>query len=111
MIGGADKSLFFIAGLCWSPSHHNILASGGGTNDRTIKLWNVSSGRMLKSVDVESQVSGLLWHEGYREIVSSHGFSKHHLAVWKYPEMVKVGFLSTSELHSFQIRDSDCLTV
>jgi WD40 repeat protein len=80
-----------IKALCWSPCRQGILASGGGTNDRTIKIWNVSTSRMLKSVDAESQVSGLLWHEGYREIVSSHGFSKHHLAVWKYPDMTKAG--------------------
>jgi len=76
--------------MCWSPTHSNIIASGGGTNDRTIKVWNISSGNLLKSIDAESQVSGLLWSENYREIISSHGFSRNHLAVWKYPDMSKV---------------------
>ncbi|CAG7833713.1 unnamed protein product [Allacma fusca] len=92
------EHLAAIKALCWSPCRQGILASGGGTNDRTIKIWNVSTSRMLKSVDAESQVSGLLWHEGYREIVSSHGFSKHHLAVWKYPDMTKAGDMTGHSL-------------
>ncbi|CAL8074751.1 unnamed protein product [Orchesella dallaii] len=80
-----------IKAMCWSPSHSNVLATGGGTNDRCIKLWNVSSGTLLKSVNAESQVSSLIWSEAYREILSSHGFTKHQLTLWKYPEMSKVG--------------------
>lgn len=77
--------------MCWSPSHASVLATGGGTNDRSIKLWNVSSGTLLKSVNAESQVSALIWSDAYREILSSHGFTKHQLSLWKYPEMTKVG--------------------
>jgi len=76
--------------MCWSPTHPNVLATGGGTNDRSIKIWNVSSGNLLKSTDTESQVSGLIWSEAYREIVSTHGFMKNQLSIWKYPDMVKV---------------------
>ena len=79
----------FIA-ICWAPAQRSVLATGGGTNDRTIKIWNVSSGNLLKSTDTESQVSGLVWSESYREILSSHGYSKNHLAIWKYPDMSKV---------------------
>lgn len=76
--------------ICWSPSHSSVLATGGGTNDRCIKLWNISSGMLLKSINAESQVSGLIWSENYREILSSHGFTKNQLALWKYPEMTQV---------------------
>jgi WD40 repeat protein len=76
--------------ICWSPSHSSVVATGGGTNDRCIKLWNISSGMLLKSINAESQVSGLIWSENYREILSSHGFTKNQLALWKYPEMTQV---------------------
>lgn len=36
-----------------------ILASGGGTADRTIKFWNTSTGSLLNSVDTGSQVGDL----------------------------------------------------
>lgn len=83
----------YILAICWSPSHSSVLATGGGTNDRCIKLWNISSGMLLKSVNAESQVSGLIWSENYREILSSHGFTKNQLSLWKYPEMTQVRFV------------------
>ena len=33
-----------------------LLASGGGTLDRTIKFWNTGTGSLLNSVDTGSQV-------------------------------------------------------
>lgn len=71
--------------------NNSVLATGGGTNDRTIKIWNVASGTLLKDVNAMSQVSGLVWSEGYRELVSSHGFNRYQLTCWKYPEMSQVG--------------------
>lgn len=46
-----------VKGLAWCPWSAGILASGGGTADRTIKLWNVNNGTNLNSVDTKSQVS------------------------------------------------------
>ena len=37
------------------------------------------------------QVCALQWNTHEREILSSHGFSKNQLCLWKYPSMVKVG--------------------
>ena len=32
-----------IRALAWSPHQRNILATGGGTSDKTIKIWNIGS--------------------------------------------------------------------
>lgn len=34
----------------------NVLATGGGTSDRHIRIWNVCSGTCLSTVDARSQV-------------------------------------------------------
>lgn len=34
----------------------NVLATGGGTSDRHIRIWNVCSGACLSAVDAHSQV-------------------------------------------------------
>ncbi|PAA71025.1 hypothetical protein BOX15_Mlig020977g1, partial [Macrostomum lignano] len=39
------------------------------------------------------QVSGIVWNEEYRELVTSHGYSEHQLTLWKYPELSKVADL------------------
>jgi cell division cycle protein 20 (cofactor of APC complex) len=73
-----------VKALDWCPFNRGLLASGGGTADRTIKLWNSNSGAMLKSIDTGSQVCSVLWSKHQRELCSSHGFSENQLILWKY---------------------------
>ena len=79
-----------VKALAWCPFHRGLLASGGGTADRTIKFWNTNSGNVLNSIDTGSQVCSLLWSKHQREICSSHGFSENQLLLWKYPTMTKI---------------------
>jgi cell division cycle protein 20 (cofactor of APC complex) len=79
-----------VKALAWCPFHRGLLASGGGTADRTIKFWNSNSGAMLNSIDTGSQVCSLLWSKHQRELCSSHGFSENQLILWRYPTMTKI---------------------
>ena len=45
-----------VKALAWCPWQPHILASGGGTSDRQIKLWNIQSGSNISSTDTGSQV-------------------------------------------------------
>lgn len=36
-----------VKALAWCPWQNNILASGGGTADRTIRFWNCNTGKFL----------------------------------------------------------------
>uniref|UniRef100_A0A7S2WBP6 CDC20/Fizzy WD40 domain-containing protein n=1 Tax=Mucochytrium quahogii TaxID=96639 RepID=A0A7S2WBP6_9STRA len=83
-----------VKALAWCPHQRNVLASGGGTADRTIKMWNAANGACLNSVDTGSQVCSLLWNPHEKELLSSHGFSENQLCLWKYPSMVKTKELS-----------------
>ncbi|KHG27991.1 Anaphase-promoting complex subunit cdc20 [Gossypium arboreum] len=79
-----------VKALAWCPFQSNLLASGGGGGDRTIKFWNTHTGACLNSVDTGSQVCALLWNKNERELLSSHGFTQNQLILWKYPSMVKM---------------------
>ncbi|KAG6605663.1 Cell division cycle 20.1, cofactor of APC complex, partial [Cucurbita argyrosperma subsp. sororia] len=83
-----------VKALAWCPFQSNLLATGGGASDRTIKFWNTHTGACLNSVDTGSQVCALLWNKNERELLSSHGFSQNQLTLWKYPSMVKMGELT-----------------
>lgn len=83
-----------VKALAWCPFQANLLASGGGTADRCIKLWNTQKGTCLKSLDTQSQVCALVWSQHYKEILSSHGYSKNQLCLWRYPSMVKIAELT-----------------
>lgn len=79
-----------VKALAWSPHERNLLATGGGTADRTIKFWNTQTGSCLNSIDTGSQVCNLLWNPYEKEILSSHGYARNQLCLWKYPTMAKV---------------------
>jgi len=79
-----------VKALAWSPHERNLLATGGGTADRSIKFWNTQTGSLLNSIDTGSQVCALQWNPHQKEILSSHGFARNQLSLWKYPTMAKI---------------------
>ncbi|XP_030515754.1 cell division cycle 20.2, cofactor of APC complex-like [Rhodamnia argentea] len=81
-----------VKALAWCPFQEDLLASSGG--DRTIKFWDTHTGACLDSLDTGSQVSALLWNKNERELLSSHGFSRNQLTLWKYPSMVTIAELT-----------------
>eukprot|EP01099_Mayorella_cantabrigiensis_P005677 TRINITY_DN4600_c0_g1_i1.p1 TRINITY_DN4600_c0_g1~~TRINITY_DN4600_c0_g1_i1.p1 ORF type:complete len:291 (-),score=55.01 TRINITY_DN4600_c0_g1_i1:194-1066(-) len=78
-----------VKALAWCPWKPSVLASGGGTADRTIRFWNTTNGSCLSSVDTGSQVCALRWNQHTRQLISSHGFSLNQICVWKFPSMTK----------------------
>lgn len=50
---------FRLQALSWCPWRRNILASGGGSRDGYIRIWNVSSGALKAEVNTHMQVSAL----------------------------------------------------
>ncbi|EOD52438.1 putative cell cycle regulatory protein [Neofusicoccum parvum UCRNP2] len=108
-----------VKAISWSPHQRGLLASGGGTADRTIKFWNTlisphgpssaamaaqayqhsnpasptnttAPANLLSSLDTGSQVCNLAWSRNSNEIVSTHGYSQNQIIVWKYPSMQQV---------------------
>ena len=80
-----------VKAMAWAPFQQHLLVSGGGTGDRSLRFWNTCTGAELESVDTGSQVCSLQWAKnGSKELVSSHGFARNQLTVWRYPSLVKV---------------------
>lgn len=83
-----------VKAMAWSPHSRGLLASGGGTADRRIRFWNTITGTCLNEIDTGSQVCNLAWSKTSNELVSTHGFSKNQVIVWKYPSMQQVAALT-----------------
>lgn len=79
-----------VKAVSWCPWQSNLLATGGGTADGKIKIWNIYNGSIIHSKDVNTQISCLLWSKEHKEIISSHGFQMNQLSIWRYPDMAKV---------------------
>ncbi|KAJ5114946.1 hypothetical protein NUU61_000705 [Penicillium alfredii] len=89
-----------VKAIAWSPHQSHLLASGGGTADRTIKFWNTSTGALIKDVDTGSQVCNLSWSKNSNEIISTHGYSQNQIVIWKYPRMEQIVSLTG---HTFRV--------
>lgn len=106
-----------VKALAWCPYQSGILASGGGTEDGCIKLWNTQKGTCINTIDTNSQVCGLEWNRHHKEILSGHGYSpneiiKNELCLWRYPSMDKVGNLKRHTSRVLHLSQSpDGLTV
>ncbi|PXF42947.1 Protein FIZZY-RELATED 2 [Gracilariopsis chorda] len=85
-----DAHVAAVKAIAWSPHARGLLASGGGTADRTIRFWNTTTNSALGVVDTGSQVCNLAWSKNVNEIVSTHGYSQNQIIVWKYPTLSKV---------------------
>lgn len=83
-----------VKAIAWSPHQRGILASGGGTADKTLKTWNTLTGNLVHDVNTGSQVCNLIWSKNSNELVSTHGYSRNQIIVWKYPSMQQIAQLT-----------------
>ncbi|KAG9221325.1 hypothetical protein CCMSSC00406_0009436 [Pleurotus cornucopiae] len=87
-----------VKALAWDPHVNGVLATGGGTQDKHIRFWNVGHGTMLSELDTGSQVCNLIWSLTSHELVSTHGFSsttaQNQICIWKYPTLNMVASLT-----------------
>jgi cell division cycle protein 20 (cofactor of APC complex) len=102
-----------VRALAWCPLRRHLLASGGGTADRTIRFWNTGTGKQRNYICTQSQVCSLMWSKHEMELVSSHGFAmrdsagghsngggggesapNNQLTLWSYPSLTKMAELT-----------------
>tara|TARA_R110002050_G_scaffold67051_3_gene145282 strand:- start:401 stop:1705 length:1305 start_codon:yes stop_codon:yes gene_type:complete len=88
------KHIGAVKALAWCPWKQDLLATGGGSIDKHINMWNTKTGECEKSVNTQSQVCAIVWNKQYRELASSHGTEINQVAVWKYSSMTKLVELS-----------------
>lgn len=94
------EHLAAVKAIAWSPHHHGLLASGGGTADRCIRFWNTLTSQPMQYIDTGSQVCNLAWSKHASELVSTHGYSQNQILVWKYPSLTQVAKLTG---HSYRV--------
>jgi cell division cycle 20-like protein 1 (cofactor of APC complex) len=76
----------------WSPHSTNLLFSGGGTHDQTIKTWNMNTCSLQSSVDSGSQVCAIRFSPNSNEFVSAHGYSQNYINIWSMQAQIPQKF-------------------
>ncbi|KAK7062897.1 WD repeat-containing protein slp1 [Paramarasmius palmivorus] len=79
-----------VKGVAWCPWQPNLLATGGGTNDATINVWNSTTGARLHTLKTPAQITSLVWAPNKKELLSTHGYPTNSIMVHSYPSMDRV---------------------
>lgn len=81
----AVKALAFCP---WCPT---LLATGAGSQDRTIRFWHTRSGTLIRAFNVKGQVTSLVWSLHYRQLAATFGFGDSEnpllLSVYNFPQL------------------------
>lgn len=71
-----------VKAIAWSPLQRHLLASGGGSHDQTIRLWNISSQSIINSIYTGTQICNLVFSKSTNEFISTHGYSQNQINIW-----------------------------
>lgn len=83
-----------VKALAWNPFSGNLLATGGGTDDRTIKIWDCVDNKCLRSVDTGSQVCCMEFSKHGHELISTHGYMNNTISLWNSYSLAKLGTIA-----------------
>jgi WD40 repeat protein len=85
-----DKHTSAIKALGWCPWKRHTLATGGGSMDKRLCIWNTAIGTCTESTQTEAQICCLKWSTLSSELVTGHGYAKNELVVWAWPKLIKL---------------------
>lgn len=71
-----------VKAIDWNPERKGVLVTGGGTADRTIRIWNVcgDTPEMVESIDYGSQICNVKWTKR-DELITTHGYSQNDVRI------------------------------
>ena len=79
-----------VKAICWSDRNPNLFATGAGSADRCLRVFDINKKKILYFKDTGSQICNLIFSKKEDEIISAHGFSKNEVVVWKVKNLEKV---------------------
>ena len=79
-----------VKAMNWCPWKRHVLATGGGSKDKSIKIYSWDCNKLIRNINTGSQVCALVWNEKEKEIISSHGYNKNQIIFWNYEKNKKI---------------------
>jgi len=81
-----------VRAIDYSPDR-NLIASGGGSTDRNLIIWDINNGSLTTKKWIGSQICNLFWNSDYGEIVTTHGFGDCSISLWNAADVKQVGII------------------
>lgn len=80
-----EDHLAAVKGLAWSPVSSDLLFSGGGTADRTIKVTSLKAQKVIASESsANCQITGIHFSKDGTRLATCHGYSRNSVIIWQY---------------------------
>lgn len=83
-----------VKAIAFCPWQRGLIATGGGSNDRAIHFFHTWSGACLATINVQAQVTSLIWSKTRREIAATFGYAQpehpYRIAVFSWPDCKQV---------------------
>lgn len=80
-----------VKAIAYCPWSKSLLATGGGSKDRTIRFWHTNSGTKISSIKTKGQITSLIWSKTKKQIVATFGYGDGPkpvlIGVYSYPRM------------------------
>lgn len=90
-----------VKGVLYCPWLDYILATGGGSKDRFIRIWNTKTGTLIKKVKTAGQITSLIWSHHKHELMLTFGFGNPEqpvlLKTFEYPSMILKSQIKTTD--------------
>ncbi|GME89840.1 unnamed protein product [Ambrosiozyma monospora] len=105
-----DAAVKAIAYCPWVP---NLLATGGGSNDRHIRFWHTGTGTLITKKLTRKQVTSLIWSRSKKELMATFGYGRvpsetsSLLNVYSYPSLKVVKQIPTGMNMNLRILSAD----
>lgn len=97
-----------VRAIAWSERQYGVLATGAGTADRCIRLWNVNERRLVEMKDAGSQVCNIVFSKNEDELITTHGFSQNDICVWRRNGLKKTHSLTGHTSRILHLALSPC---
>ncbi|KAF5027213.1 hypothetical protein F66182_701 [Fusarium sp. NRRL 66182] len=83
-----------VKAIAFCPWRRELVATGGGSNDKCIHFFHTPSGAALATISVSAQVTSLIWSTTRREIAATFGYASpehpYRVSVFSWPECKQV---------------------
>lgn len=83
-----------VRAISFSPTAKNRIATGGGSQDKHVKIWDCETGQEIAAANAGSQVCNLFWNGEKNEIITTEGFDDRTITFWDASELKVVGSIA-----------------
>ena len=78
-----------VKAIAWSEKLTGVFASGSGSADKCLRLWNLSSRKLTCIKDTGSQICNVIFSKHHNEVITTHGFSNNEISIFNVPDLKK----------------------